>query len=340
MNFKFMFYNLWLVGLIGAIYGKELVYTDLKTSDGSISSQILKQMAVLSGATVFIETGTAGGASTRSALDCFKEIHTVELDRGLYERAVGLFRPYQHVHVYWGDSGKTLMTILPKIQGRVLFFLDAHYSGPGTACGEVMTPIKAELLAIKASGIKDAIIFIDDMVWHHYNYGHERDYPNFVQLIDLLKEINPTYQVVFLGDVMCGLPNDIRISAMTGAIAKFLLPVKVGGWSIVDLKLLERAIKDASAEEKTTIFALQKRYEKNPFCDISPFNFFAGLVCETTGRYRDAFDFYSRAIFLGMNDWSVRWLLARVSKKCGDTRMAVTLSKKVHVEKTDFSEVL
>jgi len=52
--------------------------------------------------------------------------------------------------------------MLQDSSGRILFWLDGHYSGEGTACGDQVSPILQELDLIKAHPRRDHCILIDD----------------------------------------------------------------------------------------------------------------------------------------------------------------------------------
>ncbi len=113
-------------------------------------------------AKIFIETGTYQGNTTNRAIPFFKQIHTIELFENLYHKATQRFYNINKVKTYLGDSCEVLDKVLPNIDEKILFWLDGHYSGPGTGQGKTNTPILQELKIIKKHNIKNAIILIDD----------------------------------------------------------------------------------------------------------------------------------------------------------------------------------
>jgi hypothetical protein len=99
----------------------------------------------------FIETGSLYGDMIRAQRNRFKDLYTVELSKELYRFVNSRFRSDPNVHCFYGDSGKVLHEIIPKINNSSVFWLDGHYSGGATAKGELECPIFAELDAILRS---------------------------------------------------------------------------------------------------------------------------------------------------------------------------------------------
>ncbi len=110
----------------------------------------------------FVETGTCGGATIEALLPHFDKLYSIEIDYKLYEQ--GCDRLANHsskVELFWGDSAEVLPKILYRIAEPVLFWLDAHYSGPGTGCGP-HNPLMAEIEAIITQG-KQGVVLVDDI---------------------------------------------------------------------------------------------------------------------------------------------------------------------------------
>jgi hypothetical protein len=145
-----------------------------------------------------VETGTYLGTTVAAMLSRFEQIYTIELDCGLWERARTRFSEYPHVHVVPGNSGDVLPAILAGIPDRCLFWLDGHFSGPGTAQGNEDTPIVQELAAIHNHYRKDHVILIDDARLFIGRNG----YPTFDSIRSLLKGINPDYTVKVMDDII------------------------------------------------------------------------------------------------------------------------------------------
>ena len=126
---------------------------------------------------VFIETGTYHGDMVAAMLSETVEIYSIELGDDLYKCATERFASNPKVHLFHGDSGQVLYSILPQFSGRLLFWLDAHYSGGETARGELSTPILKELDAILEFA-PDSVILIDDARCFDYDgWGKQENYP-------------------------------------------------------------------------------------------------------------------------------------------------------------------
>lgn len=125
----------------------------------------------------FVETGTGHGDMLAAVQPYFKAAHSIELDPSLYQHAQLRFRNVTNVIIYPGDSGAVLPRILPFLEGTTLFYLDAHFSGLGTAKGSKETPILAELKTLLTPDFK-SIILIDDL--KHFTGQH--DFPTIPEL--------------------------------------------------------------------------------------------------------------------------------------------------------------
>lgn len=149
----------------------------------SAPPHFFKQRCVLSnrkrfGLDVLIETGTYQGEMVRAVRSVFKEIYSIELSYDLYQNTRRLFSPFPHIHVLHGDSAKVLPELREHIKQPCLFWLDAHYSGKGTALAERETPIVAELSCIFAHAANQHVILIDDARC----FNGQSDYPSLVEL--------------------------------------------------------------------------------------------------------------------------------------------------------------
>ena len=158
----------------------------------------LARLASRQRVTTFIETGTYNARTVQALRDHFQQVYTIELDPLWAQQARDLFAGCPRVHVCQGDSGRLLPTILAKVTERCLFWLDAHYSGPGTAQGEIDSPIVHELAAIRGHGRNDHIIVIDDARLFNGTNG----YPTLRQVETLVKQISPAYIIRIADDMI------------------------------------------------------------------------------------------------------------------------------------------
>lgn len=119
---------------------------------------------------VFIETGTQHGLRTKAVAYLFEQVHTIELDRDIYEIAREKLKRFKNVTCHNGDSAELLPGLLNPTKSTTIF-LDAHYVGtsPSQASAERQCPLLDELSAIvslrwtapHAIIIDDAIMFQD-----------------------------------------------------------------------------------------------------------------------------------------------------------------------------------
>lgn len=107
----------------------------------------------------FLETGTFKARTITNMLGLFRVLHTIELSKPLFERAV---KKYGHLKInfHLGDSSVLLPEIAKKVNGPIFFYLDAH----GFDRSDVVEgfPLPAELDYIKTRSQAD-VIAIDDV---------------------------------------------------------------------------------------------------------------------------------------------------------------------------------
>lgn len=197
-----------LISLVGSTYptsAHQLTLKHIKDENWSLKSSFIQELATAFNADIFVETGTYEGGTTTNALPFFKEIYTIELAPLLHAKAVQRFQNNKKVHVHLGDSAHIFSKILPTLKGKILFWLDGHYSEGYTALGKSNTPILDELKAIKESNIKDAIILVDDIrCFKPFDYepNHEslKGYPTINELKNAVLDINSEYEFIIFGD--------------------------------------------------------------------------------------------------------------------------------------------
>jgi hypothetical protein len=146
---------------------------------------------------VFIETGSYVGDGIQQALEAgFSEIISIELSDKYYQHSKKRFESNPNVKVILGDSFKVLPELIFKINKKITFWLDGHYSCDDTALGEHWSPLIQELDVIKSHNIKEHTIMIDDMrCWEIPNqvHGFFKD-----DIYKKLLEINPDYKFELL----------------------------------------------------------------------------------------------------------------------------------------------
>jgi hypothetical protein len=127
--------------------------------------------------TVFVETGTFEGKTTRLALEQFAAVHTVELDHDRFWRALSQLGPLG-THCYHGDSRVWVPRLAKQIEGPVFWYLDAHwFNVPGVAGKAEGLPLWDELEAIAARPWADVVV-VDDV----HAFGTDRPTPEWLEV--------------------------------------------------------------------------------------------------------------------------------------------------------------
>lgn len=238
----------------------EIRFCVTRSVDGPLKSSLLKQLKTIFGIRSFVETGTYLGDTTSNASAIFDEIHTIELSKELYLKALQRFKDYKNVVVHHGDSGAILKDVLPNIEGRILFYLDGHYSGHVTAKGVSYTPVLEELEAIENTNKSDSVILIDDIRVFQDSCFPEKPlaldlglgaYPDLKDLIVAIFKINPTYQICFLGDALLAFPEgqEVSVSPVVRACALHRLESLCVNLSEEELKHADEVIGKAAPDE-------------------------------------------------------------------------------------------
>jgi len=151
---------------------------------------------------VLVETGTIEGEMARKCAGSFRRIETIELDRGLAAAAARKLARHRHIRVIPGDSAESLATVLATLDRPALFWLDAHYSGDGTAMGETETPLLGEIDAIAASPARGHVVLIDDA-----RLLGTGDYPTAEALRAALRRLDPSGSFEIREDIVRFTPG-------------------------------------------------------------------------------------------------------------------------------------
>lgn len=126
-----------------------------------VPEQIVTELATLNNSTIFVETGTYRGGTTRWAAQHFRAVHTVERSEELFGAESAALTQLAGVSPHLGDSRDVLPKILEEIGDHsAVFWLDSHWSGGITAGVDDECPVIDELAIL--SGRVDDIILIDD----------------------------------------------------------------------------------------------------------------------------------------------------------------------------------
>lgn len=131
--------------------------------DGRWKWELLAWLGATCGIDTLIETGTCEGSTPFALASNFKEIYTCELHDGLYEVSKKRLAGLSNVRLYHESSPQWLRGLLPRIPPEVplLFWLDAHSSGPHTA--DDGDPLANELRAIYEL-CPNPLVVVDDQI--------------------------------------------------------------------------------------------------------------------------------------------------------------------------------
>lgn len=175
---------------------------------------LLKRMGLVHcmvnrGYSCFVETGTYLGDTTDAIAALLKcRVFTIELDDELHRRACMRFAGNDRITCLHGDSATQLDTILQGLDQPALFWLDSHYAGEGTAHGDSVSPILAELECLRRARetrpylIDACSIYIDDM--RLFGVG---DYPPLADLLRVVERDFPRHLRTIHNDAMRIVPK-------------------------------------------------------------------------------------------------------------------------------------
>ncbi len=142
----------------------QLGYQSIKDSFGSLSRSFVAEISMNFALSTFIETGTFKGDTIASLCQDFDKLISIELSEDLHEQARRRFASCPNVTLIKGNCASQLPRALDKCDGCGAFiWLDAHYSGGGTAKGARNTPIVQEVESIHRCGTGRDVIVIDDL---------------------------------------------------------------------------------------------------------------------------------------------------------------------------------
>ena len=318
----------------------------IKDKNHSLRPEFLKEMAQMFGAEVFIETGTFMGNTADAARNIFREVHTIEMGQDLYHAAEQRFARFDNCHVYQGDSPDILRKILPEINGKVLIWLDAHYSKGITARGETNTPIISELQAIKESGKNDAIILIDDIRNFQPadpdtdNNSALHGYPLLQQVCNMIAGINKEYKFVVLGDIALAYPSVSIVSISPIIQACTVSRLFDGDDKVIDTVFsAEVSIAEAQGQEREAFQIQAESVLATGGGHLGGhYRLWYGLILVKENRYSEACNEFQQAIDRGCNHWRVLWYLAQASYKAEDNEQAEKTALAVTRLAPEFTE--
>ena len=145
-----------------------------------------------------IETGTFTGEMVAALVGCARRIVSIELDDALYEAAVRRFAHAPGVELLHGDSARLLAPLVKELSRPALFWLDGHYTGPGSARTDVASPIVREIETILAHPMPGHVVLIDDA----REFTGQDGYPTINALRDMVRRVQPRAEFVVEDDII------------------------------------------------------------------------------------------------------------------------------------------
>jgi hypothetical protein len=158
---------------------------------------------------VFFETGTYLGETCITACDLgFERVITIELFKEQQDKAMKNCYGYD-IEFHLGKSVNIMESILPNINSRITFWLDAHISSNQNPMGTDENPLMQELDIIKNfSKRNDNIILIDDLrILGKHGWGIGT---SIEEVVSKIMEINSLYEINYLDGL--GSENDILVA--------------------------------------------------------------------------------------------------------------------------------
>jgi hypothetical protein len=126
-----------------------------------VKQRTVREYADRYGLNVLVETGTYYGEMVAATKNRFQEIHSVEFDSQLAQRAQKKFAGRPHIHIHHGDSQRVVPELLRALDRPALFWLDAGYYGWAGLQGDKQR-LTSELEAILGHRIREHVILMDD----------------------------------------------------------------------------------------------------------------------------------------------------------------------------------
>ena len=128
---------------------------------------------------IWIETGTYLGETTETLAQLGKHIYSLEPSERLFLKAVERLKGFSNVTVFNGPSEQFFESACSLANGRVMFWLDGHYSGGETFKGRHECPVETELETISRhlSRYDCVFVYIDDFRSFRDVADEKNDYP-------------------------------------------------------------------------------------------------------------------------------------------------------------------
>ncbi len=349
MKNKIIFYN--ILFLIIYFFNINLLGNELKLSlqkelgIGNLKSDFLQYLKDTFKINIFFETGTYAGETTDKASQIFYKVYTTELFEPLYNAALKRFRDKKNVICIKGHSGEIIDRILPTLKNeKIIFWLDAHYSGHGTGKGsgetaEDITPIRKEIDSILKHSqlLEDFVILIDDIRGFGSRINSTTHlgcwaYPTLQEICENILSVNKNFKFAVIGDILLcydSYKHKPLFSEMIHAITKNRL---YDGKNLndEDLLLTEKIIMESKNEEQSFLERLYLMMGAD--CDYKEFHYLLwfALSSFSNKKYDLSLKLFEKIINEnGYDHWRIFWYAARSAFCANKIEKAMTLAEKI-----------
>ncbi len=176
-----------------------------------IPKQLLLKFVAAAKIPNFVETGTYLGASAFWAAEYFERVFTLEIDPVLSQAAAATPGRPANIEFWVGNSGQLLSSVIEKLKGAAVFWLDGHYSGPGTGGEGAECPVMEELSALTKA--TEPLILIDDARCFQGPLPPPSDpshWPSLETIFKYLFEHFPSHYNTLVDDVIISVPRALR----------------------------------------------------------------------------------------------------------------------------------
>ncbi|MGL4324970.1 MAG: hypothetical protein ACRCTD_13105 [Beijerinckiaceae bacterium] len=172
-------------------------------------TELILALKEIGSSTVFVETGTYLGDTAAWAALFFDQVFSIELSGDHYAHARKRFSSQASIMLRQGRSELILNEIVADLRCSAIFWLDAHWSGPGTDGESNECPVIDEIAVIEAASCNHFIL-IDDA-----NYffkppppPHKPDHwPLLPDIFDALRAKSPRNGIFLVGNVIVKIPQ-------------------------------------------------------------------------------------------------------------------------------------
>lgn len=143
-----------------------------------------------------VETGTAQGVTTGVLAAHFKKVWTIELREEYYNTARVTLKDIKNVKMVKGSSAQKLLDVIKQVNAPAVYYLDGHYSGPGTGQDFNIqtpdTPILVEMEALSRSKYNNVVIIDDARLfkgqeWNDHRFAQYPDLETLGEIVDRFK---------------------------------------------------------------------------------------------------------------------------------------------------------